>query len=98
MKHPFVESAVKKAVDANNLQALPSWMFKIIQVYEMCLERHSLMLVGPSGTGKSRIVQVLQLGSARSRSLLLAPLRVSSRKASSCPSRSAPPIPGTLPL
>jgi dynein heavy chain len=26
----------------------------------MCLVRHSLMLVGPSGTGKSRIVQVLQ--------------------------------------
>jgi dynein heavy chain len=60
MKHPLVEPAVKKAVDANNLQALPSWMLKIIQVYEMCLVRHSLMLVGPSGTGKSRIVQVLQ--------------------------------------
>jgi len=60
MKHPLVEPAVKKAVDANNLQSLPSWMLKIIQVYEMCLVRHSLMLVGPSGTGKSRIVQVLQ--------------------------------------
>jgi hypothetical protein len=29
MKHTLVESAVKKAVDANNQQALPSWMFKI---------------------------------------------------------------------
>ena len=35
-------------------------MNKIIQVYEMCLVRHSLMLVGPSGTGKSKIVTVLQ--------------------------------------
>jgi dynein heavy chain, axonemal len=46
MKHPLVEPAVKKAVDANNLQSLPSWMLKIIQVYEMCLVRHSLMPVG----------------------------------------------------
>jgi len=60
MKHPLVEPAVLKAVLANNLQTLPTWMLKIIQVYEMCLVRHSLMLVGPSGTGKSRIVQVLQ--------------------------------------
>jgi len=60
MKHPLVEPAVAKAVAENNLQALPTWMLKIIQVYEMCLVRHSLMLVGPSGTGKSKIVQVLQ--------------------------------------
>jgi dynein heavy chain len=60
MKHPLVEPAVAKAVAENNLQPLPTWMLKIIQVYEMCLVRHSLMLVGPSGTGKSKIVNVLQ--------------------------------------
>ena len=31
-----------------------------MQVFEMSLVRHSLMLVRPSGTGKSRIVEVLQ--------------------------------------
>ena len=32
---------------------------KVIQVYEMSLVRHSMMLVGPSGVGKSAIVSVL---------------------------------------
>ena len=31
-----------------------------LQVYEMSLVRHSLMAVGPSGVGKSKIVEALQ--------------------------------------
>lgn len=31
----------------------------LLQVYEMMLVRHSLMLIGPSGVGKSTIVQAL---------------------------------------
>ena len=54
MQHPLVEPAVKKVVKDYNLQEHSDWVNKIIQVYEMCLVRHSLMLVGPSGTGKSR--------------------------------------------
>ena len=60
MEHPMVEPAVDKAVVEKGLQLHKDWVNKIIQVYEMCLVRHSLMLVGPSGTGKSRIVEVLQ--------------------------------------
>jgi dynein heavy chain len=56
----MVEPAVNKAVLDLGLQLHRDWILKIIQVYEMCLVRHSLMLVGPSGTGKSRIVEVLQ--------------------------------------
>ena len=36
-----------------------TWREKIIQLWEMCLVRHSLMLVGPSGVGKTRILEVL---------------------------------------
>ena len=60
MQHPLLEPAARKAVRENNLQEHPDWVNKIIQVYEMCLVRHSLMLVGPSGTGKTKIVTVLQ--------------------------------------
>ena len=60
MQHPLVEPASRKAVRDNNLQEHPDWINKIIQVYEMCLVRHSLMLVGPSGTGKSKIITCLQ--------------------------------------
>ena len=60
MKHEMVEPAVKKATLELGLQLHADWLNKVIQVYEMCLVRHSLMAVGPSGTGKSRIVEVLQ--------------------------------------
>ena len=36
------------------------WVNKCVQVYEMSLVRHSLMAVGPSGTGKTKIVETLQ--------------------------------------
>ena len=48
------------------LQQSERWINKIIQVFEMSLVRHSLMAVGPSGVGKSRIVEVLQKAQASS--------------------------------
>jgi dynein heavy chain len=59
MKHKVVEESLTKAIPALNLQPLDTWVLKVIQTYEMSLVRHSLMLVGPSGTGKSRIVETL---------------------------------------
>jgi dynein heavy chain len=59
MQHKAVEASLAKRLPELNLQALPSWVNKVVQVYEMSLVRHSLMLVGPSGTGKSRIVETL---------------------------------------
>lgn len=58
-KHPLVEPAVAKVINEMGLQMHMDWVNKIIQVYEMCLVRHSLMAVGPSGVGKTRIVEVL---------------------------------------
>ena len=59
MFHPKVGPAVDKAVLEIGLQQHPQWVAKVIQVYEMSLVRHSLMAVGPSGTGKSRIIETL---------------------------------------
>jgi len=60
MQHPEVEACIKTVVLDFGLQMHPDWVSKIVQVYEMSLVRHSLMAVGPSGVGKSRIIEVLQ--------------------------------------
>eukprot|EP00327_Prymnesium_parvum_P015479 CAMPEP_0113272674 /NCGR_PEP_ID=MMETSP0008_2-20120614/23450_1 /TAXON_ID=97485 /ORGANISM="Prymnesium parvum" /LENGTH=4484 /DNA_ID=CAMNT_0000122153 /DNA_START=48 /DNA_END=13502 /DNA_ORIENTATION=+ /assembly_acc=CAM_ASM_000153 len=59
MTHEKVQPAVMKAILDCNLQQHEKWINKIIQVFEMSLVRHSLMAVGPSGLGKSKIVEVL---------------------------------------
>jgi len=59
MKHKAVEASLEKRLPELNLQPIDTWVLKIIQTYEMSLVRHSLMLVGPSGTGKTRVVECL---------------------------------------
>jgi len=42
------------------LQCVPEFLLKCIQLYEMTVVRHGMMLVGPTGGGKSRVLRVLQ--------------------------------------
>ena len=58
-EHPYLEKALVATVSQLNLQMHPPWKEKIIQLWEMALVRHSLMLVGPSGVGKTKILEVL---------------------------------------
>lgn len=54
-----VEAAVAKQVKERGLQAHPSWLSKCVQLYETYQVRHGIMLVGPTGAGKSTIMEVL---------------------------------------
>ncbi len=54
-----VEAAVQKQVKERGLQLHPSWLAKCVQLYETYLVRHGIMLVGPTGAGKSTIMDVL---------------------------------------
>jgi dynein heavy chain len=58
--YPQLEDALKKTVEAHKLVYHPTWVVKILQLYDTILVRHGIMLVGPSGGGKTQIFRTLQ--------------------------------------
>ena len=48
-----------QVVAERGLQAHAPWLNKCIQLYETYLVRHGIMLVGPSGAGKTAIMECL---------------------------------------
>jgi dynein heavy chain len=57
---PDVEAMIKECVEADNLQMHPTWVGKIVQLYETYEVRHGIMVVGAAGCGKSKIIQTLR--------------------------------------
>jgi len=51
-------SSLKECIAQHNLQATPSFMQKIVQVYEMILVRHGLIIVGLPMGGKTQLYKV----------------------------------------
>jgi dynein heavy chain len=54
-----VSKALEKVALEKGLQLHAPWLNKCIQLYETYLVRHGIMLVGPSGGGKSAIMEAL---------------------------------------
>jgi dynein heavy chain len=52
---PEVSKALEKVALDRGLQLHAPWLNKCIQLYETCLVRHGIMLVGPSGGGKTAV-------------------------------------------
>ena len=57
--HPEVEKAIQNRVEEYKLTHHPTWVKKVIQLYETTLVRHGIMLSGPTGGGKTKIFTVL---------------------------------------
>lgn len=56
-----LQKAIKKIADENKLVNNPEWNLKVVQLYETSLVRHGLMMMGPTGSGKtSCTVSLLQ--------------------------------------
>ncbi|KAJ8610701.1 hypothetical protein CTAYLR_005659 [Chrysophaeum taylorii] len=58
--NPKLTAAIENAIHARALVDHPSWVVKVLQLYETTLVRHGIMLVGPPGAGKSSTIAVLQ--------------------------------------
>ena len=56
---PDVEAAMAKVAQSKGLQLHPTWLAKCVQLYETYLVRHGIMLVGPTGSGKTAIAETL---------------------------------------
>jgi len=75
-----LEAALRGRCRAHNLQAVPYFMNKAIQLYEMVVVRHGLMVVGGPFSGKTSVRVVLQealteLGEAGVPGALFEPVR-----------------------
>ena len=54
-----VATALDRVCRERGLQPQPSWINKCLQLYETTLVRHGIMVVGPSGSGKSSSIECL---------------------------------------
>jgi dynein heavy chain len=59
VRYPSLNDAVEEVVKELGYLVIPDQTDKVIQLYETMLTRHTTMLVGPSGGGKSVVIDVL---------------------------------------
>ncbi|KAB0803715.1 hypothetical protein PPYR_00685 [Photinus pyralis] len=57
--YPSFNSAVEKYLLSKGYMVLPIQVDKVVQLYETMMTRHSSMLVGPTGGGKSVVIDTL---------------------------------------
>ncbi|CAG7714181.1 unnamed protein product [Allacma fusca] len=57
--HDELQAAIAEEVEKAKLINYPSWSLKVIQFFETSLVRHGLMALGPTGAGKTCILQTL---------------------------------------
>ncbi|XP_053785531.1 dynein axonemal heavy chain 1 isoform X3 [Desmodus rotundus] len=55
----ILDKAIRRACEKDNLKDVDGFLTKCIQLYETTVVRHGLMLVGPTGSGKSQCYRIL---------------------------------------
>ena len=59
VRYPDFNDAVEDVLASNKNVILPVQVDKVIQMYETMMTRHSTMIVGPTGGGKSTVINTL---------------------------------------
>ena len=60
-----LEARLAEVVVEGGLQKADDFLIKCIQLYEMTVVRHGMMIIGPTGGGKTRIMRMLQAAMSR---------------------------------
>lgn len=58
--YPDFNAAVERSLKEGHYEILPDQIDKVVQMYETMMTRHSTMIVGPTGGGKTVVIQTLQ--------------------------------------
>ena len=58
-EYPELKENILKFLEVEFLTAHPVWIQKLIQLFETQKVRHGIMVIGPSGSGKSKCISVL---------------------------------------
>ncbi|CAH1233746.1 DNAH10 [Branchiostoma lanceolatum] len=59
VRYPSFNDAVEQSLEDNGYILLPQQADKVVQMYETMLTRHTTMIVGPTGGGKSVVINTL---------------------------------------
>ncbi|CAG5923192.1 unnamed protein product [Menidia menidia] len=57
--YPDFNGAVEQSLEENKYIILPIQVDKVVQMYETMMTRHTIMIVGPTGGGKSVVINTL---------------------------------------
>ncbi|XP_017781324.1 PREDICTED: dynein heavy chain 10, axonemal [Nicrophorus vespilloides] len=78
--YPDFNEAVEKSLEKRRYIVLPDQVDKVIQFYETMMTRHSTMLVGPTGGGKTVVIETL----CRAQTLLGLPTKMNILNPKAC--------------
>ena len=66
-EYKAVEDAIKLSVEEMGLVQYVPWVKKVVQLYETTEVRHGIMVIGPTGGGKTEIFRILRMALAKVR-------------------------------